>query len=95
MFTKARPREINKKSEFGNAVIPTFCKLPQAGFLKLNQIIGDTKASPPIPAILPIGRTTFLNRVKDGTYPQPIRLGVRSVAWRLQDIFELIEKIGA
>lgn len=69
-------------------------ELPETGFLKLWNIIGDPKAQPPIPALLPVGRTTFLNRVKDGTYPQPIRLGARSVAWRVRDIRALIEKLG-
>lgn len=45
-----------------------------AGFLRIWHIIGNPKAVPPIPALLPVGRTTFLNRVKDGTYPQPVKL---------------------
>lgn len=40
--------------------------------------------------LLPIGRSTFLRRVKDGIYPPSIRLGPRSVAWRLSDIRALI-----
>lgn len=70
-----------------------FKQLPETGFLRLSQIIGDKEKS--IPALIPISRSTFLKRVKDGIYPLPIRLGRRSVAWRIQDIFELIEKIGA
>jgi len=70
-------------------------RLPETGFLKIWHIIGNPKAQPPIPALLPVGRTTFLNRVKNGTYPQPIRLGPRSVAWRVSDIRALIEKLGA
>ena len=62
---------------------------------KLPQIIGDPKAVPPIPALLPVGRTTFLNRVKSGEYPQPVKLGLRAVAWRVSDINALLEKIGA
>ena len=68
---------------------------PQLGFLKIHHIIGNSKSTPPIPALIPIGRTTFLNRVKSGEYPQPIKLGSRSVAWRAEDIRTLIEKIGA
>ena len=69
--------------------------VPEVGFFKLPQIIGNPKATPPIPALLPVGRTTILNRVKDGTYPQPVKLGARSVAWRVSDIYALLEKIGA
>jgi predicted DNA-binding transcriptional regulator AlpA len=69
--------------------------IPAVAFLKIWHIIGDPKAVPPVPALIPVGRTTFLNRVKDGTYPQPVKLGDRSVAWRAQDIRALIEKLGA
>lgn len=65
----------------------------EPAFLREWQIIGSTSKN--IPALLPIGRTTFLNRVKSGEYPQPIKLGSRSVAWRVEDIRKLIEKIGA
>ena len=70
-------------------------QLPEAGFVKLPLIIGNPNTKPPTPALIPIGRTTFLNRVKSGEYPQPIKLGSRSVAWRIEDIRTLIEKIGA
>jgi predicted DNA-binding transcriptional regulator AlpA len=73
----------------------TIHQIPETGFLRLWQIIGDAKSEPPIPALLPIGRTTFLNRVKSGEYPPPIRLGARSVAWRVSDIRSLIEQLGA
>lgn len=69
-------------------------QIPEAGFLRIWHIIGDSKATPPIPALIPVGRSTFLNRVKDGTYPQPIRLGARSVAWKVEDIRTLIGQLG-
>jgi prophage regulatory protein len=70
-------------------------QLLETRIVRLKTIIGDPKADPPIPAILPIGRTSFLNRIKDGTYSiQTIRLGPRSVAYKLQDILDLIEKLG-
>jgi predicted DNA-binding transcriptional regulator AlpA len=68
-------------------------KIPEVAFFKIWQIIGNPKAVPPIPALLPVGRTTFLNRVRDGSYPQPVKLGPRSVAWRVQDIRDLINSI--
>jgi predicted DNA-binding transcriptional regulator AlpA len=67
--------------------------LPEAGFIKLWQIVGNKKSS--IPAIIPVSRTTFLNKVKSGEYPQPVKLGVRSIAWRVEDIRALIEQLGA
>ena len=73
----------------------TINQIQEKGYFKLPQIIGNPKAVPPIPALLPVGRTTFLNRVKTGEYPQPVKLGPRSVAWRISDISALLEKIGA
>ena len=49
----------------------TLKQLPEAGFIKLPLIIGNPNTKPPTPALIPIGRTTFLNRVKSGEYPQP------------------------
>lgn len=73
----------------------TSATLPEAGFLRIWHIIGDPKAVPPIPALLPIGRTSFLNGVKSGKYPKPVKLGERTTAWRVSDIRALIENIGA
>ena len=70
-----------------------FNSLPPAGFCRLWQIVGDKKRN--IPAVLPISRSTFLSRVKDGTYPQPIKLGERSVAWRVEDVRALIDSLGS
>jgi predicted DNA-binding transcriptional regulator AlpA len=67
-------------------------QLAEISLLRIWDIIGDKKRN--IPAILPVSRTTFLNRVKYGTYPQPVRLGARSVAWRVEDIKSLIAEIG-
>ena len=69
-------------------------QLPETGFLRLKQIVGDSKAEPPIPAILPISRTSFLNGVKSGKYPKPVKLGERTTAWRVEDIRSLISSMG-
>lgn len=68
--------------------------LPEAGFLRLWQIIGDPKAIPPIPALIPVSRSTWWAGVKSGRYPQPVRtLGERITAWRVEDIRELIKRL--
>jgi prophage regulatory protein len=71
----------------------TINRLPETGFIRLKQILGDQKAN--IPALIPIGRTSFLNGIKSGKYPKPIKLGERMVAWRIEDIRALIEKLAA
>ncbi|QPK65164.1 AlpA family phage regulatory protein [Methylomonas sp. LL1] len=67
-------------------------KLPETGFLRIWSIVGDKKKK--IPPLIPVGRTTFLNRVKDGTYPAPVKISERTTAWRVEDIRALIEKLG-
>ena len=67
-------------------------QLPQQGFVRICQIVGSKSKG--IPAILPIGRTSFLNGVKSGKYPKPVKLGERTTAWRVEDIHALIERLG-
>lgn len=68
-------------------------KLPETGFLRLPQIIGNPKAEPPIPAIIPVSKSTWWAGVQSGRYPQPIRsLGLRITAWRVEDIRALIDR---
>jgi prophage regulatory protein len=67
-------------------------QLPETGFLRLPQIIGDKTADPPIPAVIPIGRSTWWEGVKSGKYPQPVKLGPKTTAWRVEDIRALIAR---
>jgi len=67
-------------------------QLPETGFLRLPQIIGDPKAVPPIPAIIPVSKTSWWQGVKDGRYPPKADMGgFRIAAWRVEDIRALIE----
>lgn len=66
-------------------------QLPETGYLRLSRIIGNPKAVPPIPAIIPVSKSTWWAGVKSGRYPQPVRgLGARITAWRVEDIRALI-----
>lgn len=67
-------------------------QLPETGFLRLPQILGNPNAEPPIPAIIPVKKTTWWNGVKSGLYPKPVKLGPRVTAWRVEDIRELIRQ---
>lgn len=69
--------------------------LSHTGFLRLWQIVGDSKATPPIPPLIPISKSTWWNGVKSGKYPKPVKLAVRTTAWRVEDIRKLIESMGA
>ncbi|PPD49862.1 MAG: AlpA family transcriptional regulator [Methylobacter sp.] len=67
-------------------------QLPETGFLRIWQIVGDKKNN--TPALIPISRTSFLNGVKSGKYPKPVKLGERTTAWRVEDIKAFITDIG-
>lgn len=58
--------------------------LPETGFLRLSQVVG----------FVPIGKSTVWARVREGTFPAPIKLSVRTAAWRAEDIRLFIEMLG-
>jgi prophage regulatory protein len=64
--------------------------LPKVGFLRLSQIIGNPKAKPPIPAVIPVSKSSWWAGCASGRYPAPIKLGLRTTAWRVEDILNLI-----
>jgi hypothetical protein len=68
-------------------------QLPETGFLRLPQIIGNRKAEPPIPPIIPVCKSTWWAGIKSGRYPKPVKLGSRITAWRVEDIRALIEAV--
>jgi hypothetical protein len=41
-------------------------RLPEVGYLRLRQIIGDPNAVPPIPAVIPVSKSTWWAGVKSG-----------------------------
>jgi prophage regulatory protein len=68
-------------------------QLPETGYLRLPQIIGNPNAEPPIPAIIPVGKSTWWEGVKSGRFPKPVKLGPRITAWRVEDIRLLIATV--
>jgi prophage regulatory protein len=65
--------------------------LPETGYVRLKQIVGNAKANPPIPALFPVGTSTWWAGVRDGRYPRSVKLSPRVTAWRIEDIRHLIE----
>lgn len=64
--------------------------LPETGFLRLPQIIGNPNATPPIPALIPVKKSCWWAGVRSGRFPRPVKLGPRVTAWRVEDIRDLI-----
>ncbi len=63
-------------------------ELPSAGFLRLNQILGDPKAG--IPAIIPISKSSWWAGIKAGKYPRGLKLSPRTTVWTVESIRALI-----
>ena len=57
--------------------------LPAEGFVRLPQIL----------AVIPVGKTQFWEGIKTGKFPEPIKLGPRTTAWRVDDIRALITRM--
>ncbi len=64
-------------------------QLPETGFLRLPQIIGDLNANPPIPALIPVRKTCWWEGVRSGRFPKPVKFG-RCTMWRVEEIKALI-----
>lgn len=66
---------------------------PNAGFYRLPQILGNPKAVPPIPAIIPVKKTCWWVGVASGRFPAPVKLGKRCTMWRISDIEKLVASL--
>lgn len=67
--------------------------LPVTGYIRLSDIIGNRKADPPIQPLIPVSKSTWYAGVSSGIYPQAVKLGAKSVAWRVEDIRALMDRI--
>ncbi|MDS4074842.1 MAG: AlpA family transcriptional regulator [Candidatus Accumulibacter sp.] len=64
--------------------------LPDTGFLRLSQIIGDPAKG--IPPLIPVKKSTWWAGVASGRFPKSVKLGNgRGTFWRVEDIRSLIE----
>ena len=59
--------------------------LPETGFLRINQVL----------ELIPVARSSWWAGVKNGRYPQAVKISPRCTAWRAEDIRALVEKINA
>ena len=80
---------MTTKSQSPGATATPF---PATGFLRLHQIVGNPKANPPIPALIPVGPSSWWAGVRSGRYPKSVKLGPKTTAWRVEDILALIQK---
>lgn len=63
----------------------SFLHIPQDGFLRLSQVL----------QIIPVGKSTWWAGIKSGRFPHGVKLGPRTTAWRVEDIRQLLQELGA
>jgi len=56
--------------------------LPETGFVRLPQIL----------SLIPISRSAWWAGIREGKFPQGIKLGSKTTVWRADDIRNLIER---
>ena len=56
--------------------------LPETGFLRLRQVL----------ALIPISRSAWWAGIKEGKFPQGIKLGSKTTVWRAEAIRALIDQ---
>jgi predicted DNA-binding transcriptional regulator AlpA len=66
-------------------------QIPETGFLRIKQIVGDKKADPPVPPLFPVSPSTWWEGVRTGRFPKAVKLGPRTTAWRAEDIRKLLD----
>ena len=63
-----------------------FDQLPTTGFVRLKAILGPKGP-------IPVSKSTWWAGVKTGRFPEPLKLGPRITAWRVEDIRSLLESL--
>jgi len=66
------------KNQLPTNLIANFDELPDSAFLRLNQLLST--------AVIPFSASTAWRRVREGTFPQPIRVSHKVTAWRVGEI---------
>jgi predicted DNA-binding transcriptional regulator AlpA len=74
--------------------IPLFDKLPDGAFIRESQMVQSPKR-PDRPAPLPFSAPTLWRKVKNGTFPRPVKLSNRVTAWRVGDIRSWLAELTA
>ena len=95
----AFPRNVNEASEPPLLIkddkepisFKTLADL-QTRTLSLEDIIGNREKG--IPAIIPVGKSTWYAGVKTGRYPKSFEVSEGRVAWRGSDIYTLLQQLG-
>ena len=70
----------------------TFAGLPVTGFLREKNIIGDKKANPPVPALIPVSHATFWGKIKTKEWKlTPVKLSANVTAFQVEEVRALMD----
>lgn len=58
-------------------------QIVSAGFVRLPEVL----------KIIPVGRSSWWEGVKSGRFPESVKLGPRTTAWRAEDINNLVKDL--
>lgn len=59
--------------------------------LRVKDIVGDRKNG--ITGYIPISKSSWLQGVRDGKYPQPIKIGPKTTCWYESDILDYMKNL--
>lgn len=62
----------------------TIQQLPEAGYVRLPTIL----------RVFPVSRSTWWEGVRQKRYPQPVKLGPRITAWKVEEIIAFLSAQG-
>jgi predicted DNA-binding transcriptional regulator AlpA len=65
---------------------PVFDRLPDSAFVRESQLVRSPKNPDSAVAPLPFSAPTLWRKVKDGSFPQPIRCFSRITCWKVSDV---------
>src|SRR5687768_15878503 len=65
---------------------------PATSLVRIRQIVGDPTADPPIPAIIPVSKSTWWSWVSRSIAPAPVRLSSGVTCWRLVEVLALADR---
>ncbi len=63
-------------------------QLPQTGFLRLKDVIGDKKTD--TPALIPVSKASWYKGSREGRFPKGIKLGPRTTVYPVEAVRQLI-----
>lgn len=72
----------------------TFDTLPDSAFIRESQLVQSSKR-PASQPLLPFSAPTLWRKVKEGTFPKPVKLSSRVTAWRVGDVRAWIQSQSA